>query len=249
MFVCALSTRLALCRSLAASTAKDYGNPVYYRWVPRHSTAFGPVNWVLMRRLFRQCSAENSPHLEESTEPGGRLGQFSHNGIVPVVETVLQLVQVRSDRRLLFSQSLLSFLGLLFRAALRPGNRDCTGEVPVPDTGRTAGGALCPPTPRKRPTPPLKNLFSVLVQGRRTELGCWAAFSWIEPGPGANVTRCGIGTAPFLGVFFPKKTLAVQPIESTDPVGLLFPFNQIQDFTGFFRLRVVPSPVLKIDFQ
>ena len=125
-----------------------FGNPVYYRWVPRHSTAFWPVNWVLMRRLFRQCSAENFPHLEESTEPGGRLGQFSHNGIVPVVETVLQLVQVRSDRRLLFSQSLLSFLGLLLRAALRPGNRPCTGEVPVPDKDGRWGG-LRPPHPSK----------------------------------------------------------------------------------------------------
>ena len=108
---------------------------------------------------------------EESTEPGGRLGQFSHNGIVPVVETVLQLVQVRSDRRLLFSQSRLSFLGLLLRAALRPGNRPCTGEVPVPDKDGRRGG-LCPPHPSKTdpPLPPFvlvqaATVFSIALEG------------------------------------------------------------------------------------
>ena len=67
-----------------------------------------------------------------------------------------------SDRRLLFSQSLLSFLGLLLRAALRPGNRPCTGEVPVPDKDGRRGGPCAPPHPSKTdpPLPPL----CVLVQ-------------------------------------------------------------------------------------
>ena len=140
--------------------------PLFAGQLGAYATPFPPV----LRREFPSSGGKHGT--------GGRLGQFSHNGIVPVVETVLQLVQVRSDRRLLFSQSLLSFLGLLLRAALRPGNRDCTGEVPVPDTGRTAGGPCAPPPLGKDPPHPSKTFFR-----------CWsraAARSW---GQGRAVNR------------------------------------------------------------
>ena len=57
-----------------------------------------------------------------------------------------------------------------------PGNRPCTGEVPVPDKDGRRRGALCPPHPSKT-APPLPPFFLVLVQGRRTELGRAGVFS------------------------------------------------------------------------
>ena len=67
--------------------------------------------------------------------------------------------KMRSHRRLLSLNLFFYFLGLLLRAALRPGNRPCTGEVPVPDTGRTAGGPCAPPPSAKDPPHPSKTFF------------------------------------------------------------------------------------------
>ena len=86
MFVCALSTRLALCRSPAAFTAKDYGE----------FSLLSPGSPTL-HRLWAVMGAYAPPE-ESARNPGGfktvsrTIALFS---IVPVVvETVLPLVQV-----------------------------------------------------------------------------------------------------------------------------------------------------------
>ena len=128
-----------------------------------------------MRRLFASSPGREFPSSgrESAPEPGGALGQFSHNnsgagspdGIDDPNGDCFSLINF-----------FFSFFGTdsFFQGGpyCVPGNRPCTGEVPVPDKGRTAGGPCAPPTPRKKTPPPLKNLFSVLGQGRRrTELG------------------------------------------------------------------------------
>ena len=87
---------------------------------------------------------------------------------------------MRSHRRLLSLNLFFYFLGLLLRAALRPGNRDCTGKVPVPDKDGRRGGSCAPPPLEKDPPHPSKTFFR-----------CWsraAARSW-GAGPGRAVNR------------------------------------------------------------
>ena len=155
-----------------------------------------------------------------------------------------------------------------------PGNRPCTGEVPIPCKEKRGAGALCPPAPSKK-APPLPPFFLVLVQGRRTEPG--RAVNRPDPPPcsgrhGQGCSQAGAAAAPNFCTFAPlfavrhpadahrsafewqrsgpvPFVLAGQPIDGSGGVGLQFPLNQLQEVTAFFRFRVLPKPGLKIDSQ
>ena len=134
----------------------------------------------------------NSPHLEGKAHRnrGGALGQFSHNNSGAGSPDGIDDPNGDCFSLIIF---FFSFFGTdsFFQGGpyFVPGNRPCTGEVPVPDKGRTVGGPCAPPPLAKRPPHPSKTFFR--CWGKAAAARSWRGWARAGPSPARPAALSG----------------------------------------------------------